>query len=214
VIYHNIFKGNVGLGIGCNHFSSPLVLGNEVYVNSDSPLGHEPSPGIGIKHGAFPTVIGNVVHENPGGGILSKTGDPQGIHPVDRPAHPTITNNVVFQNGPSRPAISARGVGSRETPVRVIGNVVYDAGAVGIGFSSGSTGVIEKNTVSGSGAPGIEIIGSVVLALNANQVTGARGPGILIGRGAEVFEMSGNTADRNKGPRFLLRDGIIHDNNR
>jgi len=44
-------RESVGLGIGCNHFSAPHILGNEVLLNTDVELGHEPSPGMGAKHG-------------------------------------------------------------------------------------------------------------------------------------------------------------------
>jgi len=209
IIYRNILQGNLGLGIGCNHFSAPLVLGNEVLANNDAELGHDPSPGIGVKHGAAPTLIGNIVHDNPGGGILCQIGVPQGTHNIDRPTHPTLSRNVVFRNGKSRPAIAARGAGSKETPVMFIGNYIFDAGSVGIGLNNGAVGIVEKNLVSGSNAPGVEINNAVVLRLNSNQITGANGPGILITNGAEVLEMKDNAADGNRGPRFMLRGARI-----
>ena len=209
VIFRNIFQGNVGLGIGCNHFSNPFILGNEVLSNSDAQLGHAISPGIGIKHGAHPIIIGNIVHDNPGGGILSKTGDPQGAYPIDRPTHPTVKHNVVFRNGRNRPAISARGSGSEKMPVQMIGNVIYDAGTIGLGLLAGAVGIIEKNLISGANAPGIEVNNAVALKLNANQVTGAKGPGIVMANNATVLDMVENVADKNRGPRFMLQGGHI-----
>lgn len=209
VIYHNIVLENVGLGIGCNHLSAPFVLGNEVFSNSDAELGGEPSPGVGIKHGASPRIVGNIIHDNPGGGILSKTGEPQGAHPIDRPTHPTVVKNVVFENGKGRPGISARGSGSEDAPVRFIGNFIYDAGAVGIGLSEGAVGIIEDNLISRSEGPGIEVSHAAALKLNGNRVCGANGPGVSISNNAKVFEMVGNVADGNKGPRFMLRGATI-----
>ena len=109
VIFRNIIYGNLGLGIGCNHFSAPYILGNEVFNNSDAELGDDPSPGMGNKHGSAATIIGNINHDNPGGGILCKDGAPQGKYHIDRPTHPTIIKNVVFDNGSIRPGIACNG---------------------------------------------------------------------------------------------------------
>ena len=209
VIYQNIIRENLGLGIGSNHFSAPYILGNEVFLNSDMELGHDPSPGMGAKHGAAPTIVGNIVHDNPGGGILSKVGDPQGTHHIDQPTHSTIMKNVVYQNGDLRAAISCNGGGSRQTPVRFVGNFVYDAGAVGIGLSNGAIGIVEDNIVSGSAAPGIAVNNATALKLNRNKVGGARAPGFMIVDGAKVLEMVGNASASNWGPRFMLRGGTI-----
>jgi parallel beta-helix repeat protein len=209
VIYHNIVRENLGLGIGSNHFSAPHILGNEVLLNSDIELGHDPSPGVGAKHGASPTILGNIVHDNPGGGILSQVGDPQGTHHIDRPTHPCVMKNVIYRNGDIRAGISCNGAGSRKMPVRFIGNFIYDAGTVGIGLSNNAVGIVEDNIVSGSGAPGIVVTNATALKLNRNQVTGARAPGFVIVDGATAVEMVGNAADSNQGPRFMLRGGTI-----
>jgi len=208
VIYHNIIRDSLGLGIGCNHFSAPHILGNEVFHNREH-TGTEPTPGMGAKHGAAPVTIGNIVHDNPGGGILCKPGLPQGAHPIDRPAQATVERNVVYGNGEVRPAISCDGGGTMRTPVRFVGNFVYDAGLAGISLSNGAVGIVEDNLVSGSGGSGIAVSGATALKLNRNGVTGAGGPGFTIADGAKVLEMVDNVADANAGPRFLLRDGTI-----
>jgi len=184
VIYSNIIRGNLGLGVGCNHFAAPFILGNEIYNNNDSDLGGEPTPGIGSKHGSTPTIIGNIVHNNPGGGILSSPGDRQGAHPIDKPTQPTIISNVVYENGNFRPAISNAGGGSEASPVVIKGNFVYKAPTVGIALSKGATGVIENNLVAESEQPGIVIHASTVAKLNGNKVTKANSAGILIAEGS------------------------------
>lgn len=209
VIYRNIIRESVGLGIGCNHFSAPHILGNEVLLNTDVELGHDPSPGMGAKHGAAPTILGNIVHDNPGGGILSKVGDPQGAHHIDRPTHSTVMKNVVYQNGDVRAAISCNGAGSEQMPVRFINNFIYDAGSVGIGLSNGAVCIVEENIVSGSADPGIVVKEATALKLNRNKVTRTMAPGFVFVDGARVVEMIGNAADGNQGPRFMLRGGTI-----
>lgn len=210
LIYRNIIHGNLGLGIGCNHFSSPYVLGNEVFHNDDSDLGEKPSPGLGNKHGATPTFAGNVVHDNPGGGILGRKGEPQGKHPIDGRTKPAVLSNVVYDNGSFRPGIACNDGGSREQPIRIVGNHVYRSGATGIALSEGAVGIIVDNCVEGSLRAGIAIDGSTALELNDNKVTGAReAPGFVILDGAVVVEMKGNASDSNQGPRFVLRGGTI-----
>ncbi|MEW6219869.1 MAG: right-handed parallel beta-helix repeat-containing protein [Thermodesulfobacteriota bacterium] len=209
VIYHNIVHGNLGLGIGCNHFAAPFILGNEVFGNNDESLGERTSPGIGIKHGAAPRIVGNIVHDNAGGGILSSAGEAQGRHPVDQAAHPTVERNVVFRNGSRRPGIGGHAVGSLSAPMTVAGNLLFEASATGIALESGTVGVVEDNLVAGSREPAIVVSGSTALALNRNRITGvADSPGILIFRQATVQEMAGNAVDRTTfGPRFRVEAG-------
>jgi hypothetical protein len=213
VIYHNIVRGSLGLGIGCNHFSAPHIVGNEVYGNDDSSLAadhdDQTGPGLGVKHGAAPVIVGNLVHDNPGGGILSKMGERQGRVAIDRVTHGTVRSNVVWKNGKDRPGISANGAGSKETPVLISGNWVFDSPRVGIGVSGGAFGIVEGNLVIRSALSGIVILNATALRLNRNRVTGAAAPGFLITGTAHVLEMEGNAADANRGPRFMLRGGTI-----
>lgn len=208
VIYNNVVSENFGLGVGCNHFSDPFILGNEVFGNDDSALG-EASSAIGCKHGAAPVVVGNIVHDNAGGGILGKVGEKQGAHDIDRPTHPTIKSNVVYANGKEWPAIGSAGGGSADLPVQIVGNFAYPAGPVGIALRDGAVGVIEDNKVSGGKDTGISVNGSTALKLNRNQATGSEGVGIAIVNRAAVTEMLDNAADGNSGPRFVLRDSTI-----
>ncbi|MFQ5653934.1 MAG: right-handed parallel beta-helix repeat-containing protein, partial [Planctomycetota bacterium] len=210
VIYRNIIRDNLGLGVGCNHFSTPFILGNEIFNNDDAALGEQPSPGVGAQHGAAPTIVGNIVHDNPGGGLLCKLGSSQGAHPIDRPTHAVVTRNVVYKNGSARPAIASQGGGSREMPIRFIQNFVYSSKVVGVALSDQAVGVIEANVVSDCDWAGIAVNGSTVLKLNRNQVTRTKAPGFVIAMGAVVHEMIGNAADSTQGPRFLLRDSTVH----
>jgi hypothetical protein len=209
VIYRNVICENLGLGVGNNHFSTAQVLGNEIFGNSEADMDAKATPGIGSQHGAAPMIRGNIVHDNPGGGILGKSGSPQGIHPIDRTTHPTIVSNVVYRNGDTRPQIGCDGAGSHSTPISFVGNFVYDAGLVGIAMRNGAVGIIEKNLVCGSEGPGIAINGATALKLNHNQVTGSNAPGFVIKAGSNVLKMVGNTADSTLGPRFMLREATI-----
>ena len=208
VIFHNVIHDSLGLGIGCNHFSDPYILGNELFNNSDAELGEAPTPGIGGKHGSAATIIGNIVHDNPGGGILCKAGAPQGKYHIDRTTHPTIKNNVVYDSGSIRSGIACGGSGSETMPVKIIGNYVFNSGLTGIGLEKGSVGIIEDNMVVGSIQSGIAVNGSTALRLNRNKVADTKeAPGFVIVNGSKVLEMIGNTSDSNKGPRFVLGSG-------
>nr|MBF0220857.1 right-handed parallel beta-helix repeat-containing protein [Desulfobulbaceae bacterium] len=207
VIYNNIVHSSVGLGIGCNHFSTPIVLANEVYNNDDSEVSGSPSPGIGNKHGSAATIIGNIVHDNPGGGIQCKVGDPQGMYNIDRPTHPSIVQNVIYDNGMEKAAISSQGAGSLETPVIISGNYVFNSGAAGIGLMDGAVAIIEDNMVANSKDPGIAVKSSTVLKLNGNGVDGmVDTPGILLVNKTVVHEMLANTVTPGDQPPFMLKD--------
>ena len=209
LLYRNIVRGNLGRGIGCNHLSAPLILGNEVFDNDDTELGEAPGPGIGIKHGATPTIVGNVVHDNPGGGIMCKTGEPQGTHPIDRPTRPILRANVLYGNGEGPPAIACRSGGSEEAPIVLAGNVVLDAAGVAFGLSDGAVAVIEDNVVARSGRQAFALQGVTILALNRNRATGTTGPAFVIVGGATVREMVGNAAQGGEGPRYVLSEGTV-----
>lgn len=205
VLYNNIIRNSVGLGIGCNHFSSPFILGNEVFNNSDASLGDSPSPGMGNKHGSFATIIGNIVHDNPGGGIMAKTGARQGKYGIDRRTRPTILKNVLYDNGKKRPGISCQSCGTRETPVVISGNYVYRPTGVGVGLVKKSVGIIEDNMIMHSQEPNISINNSLVLKLNRNKVIGnENSPGITIVNGSTVFEMIGNAVENGEVPGFMV----------
>jgi hypothetical protein len=208
VIFHNVVHNNFGLGIGCNHFSAPLILGNEVFGNDDSELG-EMSPGLGCKHGAAPLIFGNIVHGNSGGGILCKVGEPQGAHGIDGPTHPEIRANVIYNNGKDRPGIATDGGGSADQPVRIVGNSVIGSGITGIALTGNAVGIVADNRVCDTAAPGIAINHATVLKLERNEVTGSKAVGFAIVAGSTVWEMTDNAADANTGPRFMLKDSVI-----
>jgi hypothetical protein len=219
VIFHNVIHDSLGLGIGCNHFSDPYILGNELFNNSDAELGEAPTPGIGGKHGSAATIIGNIVHDNPGGGILSKEGASQGKHQIDRPTHPTIINNVVFDNGSSRPGIACNGSGSETMPVKIIGNYVYyNSELIGIGLQKGPVGIIEDNMVIGlqKGSVGI-IEDNMVIGLQKgsvgiiedNMVAGSKLPGIAV-NGSTALRLNRNkVTDTKHAPGFVIVNGAV-----
>jgi parallel beta-helix repeat protein len=204
-IFNNVVYGNLGRGIGCNHFSKPLIVGNEVFANDDSEFGSL-GPGIGAKHGAAPTIIGNIVHDNPGGGIMIKAGEDQGIFPVDRKPFPVVKRNIVFAGG-DHPGISCQRCGSEETPAIFEGNYVYNPGTIGIGLHDASIAIIEKNMVTGSGLAGIAVNNSTVLKLNNNIVTRSQAIGLIFVKNAVIDEMVANVSHSHNGPAYLKEEG-------
>ena len=209
LIYANIVRRNLGRGIGCNHLSAPLLLGNEVYANDDASLGEGTGPGIGMKHGAAPEIVGNLVHDNPGGGIVGKAGVPQGAHPIDQATRPIIVSNVAWKNGAERPCIGTAASGTRAEPVRIVHNWVFDAGAIGIGVREGGWAIVEDNFVARTARPGIAIFGASILRLDRNRIAQAKDAGISIVKDAHVLQMRANVVQEAEGPRFFLRDATV-----
>ncbi|MCI5148073.1 MAG: DUF1565 domain-containing protein [Candidatus Electrothrix sp. MAN1_4] len=209
IIYNNIIHDNFGLGIGCNHFSTPWVLGNEIFGNDDSEISGTPSPGIGIKHGAAPIIIGNIVHNNPGGGILAKKGEPQGKYNIDKPTSPLITQNILYSNAKEKPGIGNQSAGSKDFPVQIIKNHVQRERAVGIGLMNRGVSVVEENSIEQTGSVGIAVNNSTVLKLNRNKVIKTGGPGIALVFGSKVYEMEQNIVTNTRGPKIVLRDSEV-----
>ena len=209
VIYNNIIRDNFGLGIGCNHFSTPWVLGNEIFGNDDSAISVTPSPGIGIQHGAAPIIQANIVHNNPGGGILAMKGDPQGRYHIDKPTSPLITQNILYSNAKERPGLGNNSAGSKEFPVRIIENHVQRERAVGIGLMNGGVSVVEENVIEQTGSVGIAVNGSTVLKLNRNKITKTGGPGIALVFGSKIYEMKKNIVTDTRGPNIVNRGSEV-----
>jgi parallel beta-helix repeat protein len=88
-------------------------------------------------------------------------------------------------------------------------NVVLGSGAVGIGLTEGSIGLVEGNVIRGARLQGIAIQKSTALKLNGNAIAGAGDAGIVIVKGSKVLEMVGNAVEGAVGPRFVKRDSHI-----
>ena len=207
LLYRNIIRGNLGRGIGCNHFATPTIAGNEIMHNDDSELG-PPGPGIGIKHGASPIVIGNIVHHNTGGGILAMFGADQGINPLIEPPSPQITHNIVYENGFQRPAISCQQSGKENIPVLISNNYVSGFGGIGIGIGKQSYGIIRENFVTTGKFAGIAVNSGTALDIRENTVSNATRAFIFINQ-AVVRQLSGNRLYRTRDQPFLVQDSIV-----
>lgn len=192
LIYHNVVGNNLGRGIGANEFSSPLILGNELFANDDVELGDDPGPGIGAKHGANPTIAGNIIHHHPRGGIRIKVGDEQGRVGIDQAPQGEIRANLIYGNGLIKPAITLSGAGSRARPTRIAGNYLYDAGVLAIALEQGAVAIIEDNLIAGGDA-GMALADSTVLKLNRNTITRISTTGVRVSGQTEIGEMAGNT---------------------
>lgn len=209
LLYRNIVRNNLGRGIGCNHFSSPIILGNEVYDNDDTSLGEMPGPGIGIKHGASPTVIGNIVYSNPGGGILIKEGESQGTYPVDMNSNATVESNLIFKNGTDRPALSCQSSGFPEKPVRFIGNYIFDFGGVGIGMGKNSYGVVLNNFLANGQFIGVAVNNSTAYQVSGNTIAKMESSAFTFVNNAAIKELKSNRVFDIKGTPFVVQNSSI-----
>ncbi len=97
VLINNVVHNNEGNNLGNNHYSYAIMYNNECF-ESISVHGHE-SPGIGCQHGAHPLIAENLVYKSSWVGIGSRKGAQAGIYPVNRPSHPVVKGNWVFDSG-------------------------------------------------------------------------------------------------------------------
>ncbi|MFZ3136064.1 MAG: right-handed parallel beta-helix repeat-containing protein [Thermodesulfovibrionales bacterium] len=97
VLINNVVHNNEGNNLGNNHYSYAIMYNNECF-ESISVHGHE-SPGIGCQHGAHPLIVKNLVYKSSWVGIGSRKGAQAGRYPVNRPSHPVVKGNWVFDSG-------------------------------------------------------------------------------------------------------------------
>jgi hypothetical protein len=189
LVYDNLSYQNNGLGLGNNHYSCAVMIGNESFWHAvPGEEDEHQSPGIGTRHGAKTLIDLNVVYDNAWTGIATHQGvlqptdecaaDPAGCNHIDERTQAVISRNLVFANGwdeapeDSRAGIGADGVGLPDQPVVIRGNVVFGARVSGIGVRNQLAGadrgyvlddtyaVIEGNTVVASALQGITCLGS------------------------------------------------------
>lgn len=232
---NNIVYCNNGVGIGANHYSCMEVYENEVFW-SHMPREYKESPGIGSKHGAKTRIERNIVYDNAWVGIGCRQGKLEGEpgKHVNERTLSMVRDNLVWDNGwPEAPEthqgnIGVDGCGLPENPVQVEGNVVWGAGASGIGIRNEFSGLdyvcesthvivvdneVFENTTSGIGCNG-NTIGPAECEIQANIVHDNGMAGILVGDGA-VAEVFDNVLSENGTAGIKLEgssDGLVHHN--
>ena len=97
ILINNVVHNNEGNNLGNNHYSYAMMYNNECF-ESISFEGHE-SPTIGCQHGAHPLIVKNLVYKSAWVGIGSRKGEQAGMYPVNRPSHPVMKGNWVFDAG-------------------------------------------------------------------------------------------------------------------
>ena len=150
LVYGNISYQNNGLGLGNNHYSCAVMVGNESFWNAvPGEEAEHQSPGIGTRHGAKTCIDRNIVYENAWTGIAVRQGylqpkdecaaDPVSCNHIDERTQAVVTRNIVFANGSddapedSRGAIGVDGVGLPDEPVLIRENIVFESRVSGIG---------------------------------------------------------------------------------
>jgi len=150
LIYGNISYQNNGLGLGNNHYSCAVMMGNESFWNAvPEELETHQSPGIGTRHGAKTCIDLNIVYDNAWTGIATHQGylqpaddcaeDPANCNHIDERTQAMIGRNIVFDNGwdgvdeDNQGGLSLDGVGLPDDPVIVRQNLVFDSHTTGIG---------------------------------------------------------------------------------
>jgi hypothetical protein len=188
IVINNVAFRNQGNNLGNNHYAYAIFFNNECF-ESISVDDHD-APGIGNQHGAHSLIVGNLVYKSAWVGIGGRKGDACGRYQVNRPTHPTVRKNKVYdsgQNDTSGTGGCGAGIGADETGgfdprtgsvvCQVIeGNYVKGAANAAIGCRSGNSGSgyvkIISNEVSEGGrsgyGAGIGINGAHALEISHN----------------------------------------------
>ena len=116
IVINNVAYRNQGNNLGNNHYAYAILFNNECF-ESVSIDGHD-APGIGDQHGAHALIVGNLVYKSAWVGIGGRKGDACGRYHVNRPTHPTIRKNRVYDSGCNDTSGSGEcgaGIGADET---------------------------------------------------------------------------------------------------
>lgn len=201
IIINNVVYRNEGNNLGNNHYAYAIFYNNECF-ESISVDGHD-SPGIGNQHGAHALIVGNLVYKSDWVGIGGRKGEEQGAYPINRPTHPIVRNNRVYDSGDNDvTGDHGAGIGGEDTggydPKQ--GKMVYH--------------VIEENYVNGAQNAAIGCrssdpnLGYVKINNNEALNGGRGGLGAGIGLdGATALEIKGNTSHDNNDVGIGMKNG-------
>ena len=201
IIVNNVVYRNEGNNLGNNHYAYAIFYNNECFESVS--IDDHPAPGVGNQHGAHALIVGNLVYKSDWVGIGGKKGDDQGAYPINRPTHPTVRNNRVYDSGDNAPSGSqGAGIGADETggfdpkleriAYHVIeGNYVDGAQNAAIGCQSGDPDLGH-----------VRIVGNE--ALHGGRIGMGAGIGIM---GATASEVVGNISHDNSGPGIGIQSG-------
>jgi len=188
IVINNVAYRNQGNNLGNNHYAYAIFYNNECF-ESISIDDHD-APSIGNQHGAHSLIVGNLVYKSAWVGIGGRKGDACGRYQVNRPTHPTVRKNRVYDSGKNDTSGTGEcgaGIGADETggfDPRT-GSMVYH--------------VIEGNYVKGAANAAIgcrsgnQDFGYVKIISNEVTEAGRGGYGAGIGiNGAHALEISHN----------------------
>ena len=238
IIINNVVYRNEGNNMGNNHYAYAIFYNNECF-ESISVDGHD-SPGIGNQHGAHALIVSNLVYKSDWVGIGARKGEEQGAYPINRPTHPVVRNNRVYDSGEKDiVGNQGAGIGGEDTggydPKRgemvyhvIEGNYVNGAQNAAIGCRSfdpnlGYVKIINNEVLNGGEGDlggGIGLNGAVALEIKGNTSHDNNDVGIGIRNGGHVDLIEGNEVFGNGtagigndgGTALVIRGNISHDN--
>jgi len=208
---------NKGSGIGCDKKSSPTITENDIHENDMA--------GIGIQNGSAPLVVDNKCYKNnmSGIGIRNKTSSPiirsnkcyknlfSGIG-VELGAQPYIEDNEIYGNNKA-------GIGIKDdSKVSVTGNKIYKNTLSGIGIRSHATVSISKNELYENILAGVTVMNESDVTISENTVNDNGTTGIVVNNSKvtiiknEVFLNTHHGISIHRGSRGGVAENKIHDN--
>lgn len=226
IIINNVVYRNEGNNMGNNHYAYAIFYNNECF-ESISVDGHD-SPGIGNQHGAHALIVSNLVYKSDWIGIGARKGEEQGAYPVNRPTHPVVRNNRVYDSGENDiVGNNGAGIGGEDTGgydlkrgemvYHVIeGNYINGAQNAAIGCWSvdpnlGYVKIINNEALNGGRVDlggGIGLNGAVALEIKGNKSHDNNDVGIGIRNSGHVDLIEGNEVFGNGTAGIGIQDDV------
>ncbi|MEW5802654.1 MAG: right-handed parallel beta-helix repeat-containing protein [bacterium] len=228
ILTNNVICRSEGSNVENHRYSYAICLNNECF-ESLSPVGRLHASGIVNQHGSHALIVKNLIYQCAWVGIGSRKGVDQGKYPVDRPTHPIIRYNRVYDSGVHDTSGTFRcgaGIGTDGTGgsdpktgtfvyTIIEGNYVKGAANAAIGCRSdgqddGYVRIINNEVTEGGrrgfGA-GIGIDGAHAAEISCNCTYGNHDAGIGICNGGICDLISFNVSHHNGAAGIGLTDG-------
>lgn len=215
ILINNVVYSNKGSHIENHNYSYAIMYNNECFESISTGVHYQ--AGIGNQHGAHALIVDNLVYKSDLAGIGARKGEELGLYSINRPTHPIVRGNRVYDSGEndtSGTGEQGAGIGAEDTGgydpkiganvYHIIeGNYVNGAANAAIGCRSLDGNDPLPEIPEQNDPPNL---GHVKIVNNEVTGGGRSGYGAGIGlNGAHAVEISGNITYNNNDAGVGIR---------